>query len=227
MSNVLLIEDEAYWQDLICHALPEYDVAQAQSYQEAVTLLTGPDTYDVAIVDLNLLTGNDGLGAKLLKIMRADYPVTRRIALTGSPPTAVRSLFEDYEIDDLLLKENMVLEVVRTVVETALKRVAGDVPTTVRAQQAEIRHSVLDWKTTILLRLDQLMRTRRNDILEAELAGKKAARSEQELNALEARKRDVEARFAEMMTRIAGIRNERDLASARREFRAVQRAFEP
>ena len=41
-------------------------------------------TYDVAIVDLNLLPeGNDRLGGVILELMVDSYPSIRRIALTG------------------------------------------------------------------------------------------------------------------------------------------------
>jgi CheY-like chemotaxis protein len=226
MSSVLLIENESYWLELIRRALPEYDVTRAQSYDEAMALLAGGVTYDVAIVDLNLLeTGNDRLGEKLLEIMRHGCPSTRRIALTGSPPTAVRSLFEQYDIDDLLLKENMVLQVVREVVETASRRVADDVPAHVTIEQAEIRNTVLSLKSDTLPALDQRIRTLRNDVREARRVGKRAGDSERELAAVEARKQDLETRCSELMTLVAHVRNDEELAYARRGFDNLKTMF--
>jgi CheY-like chemotaxis protein len=226
MSNILLIENDFDWLNLICQALPEHEVAQAQSYKEAMQLLTGAVTYHVAIVDLNLLTNNDGLGGTLLEILRESYPATRRIALTGEPTTSARALFEQYDLYDLLLKKNMVLQVVREVVKTAAEGVADDVPANLRIEQAEIRNMVLSWKSDTLLILDGRMHTVRNEISAAHRPHKRAEASEQELRALEARKQELEATCSELIARAATIRNGRDLARARREFERLKSTFD-
>jgi CheY-like chemotaxis protein len=225
MSNVLLVENEFDWLNLICQALPEHEVAQAESYQEAIELLAGAVTYHVAIVDLNLLTNNDGLGGTLLEIMRKDYPSTRRIALTGWPPTSTRGLFEQYGLYDLLLKQNIVLEVVRKVVRAAADGVADDVPANTRIEQAEIRNEVLSWKSDMLLLLDQRMRTVQSEIFEAQLLGKEAEGSEQELRVLEARKQELEATCTEIVTRAANVVDEQELVWAQQEFMQFKSMF--
>jgi CheY-like chemotaxis protein len=213
------------WLDLICQALPGHKVAQAQSYNEAIELLAGAVTYHVAIVDLNLLTDNDGLGGELLKMMRESYPSTRRIALTGATPTSARALFRQYDLYDLLLKENMVLQVVREVVKTAAEGVADDVPANRRIEQAEIRNKVLSWKSSTLLMLDQRMLAARDEISEAELLGTRADGAEQELRALEVRKQELEAACSEIVAQ-ASIHNEQGSAWARREFERLKKMFD-
>jgi ActR/RegA family two-component response regulator len=225
MSNVLLVENEFYWLNLICQALPEHEVAQAESYKEAIELLAGAVSYHVAIVDLNLLTNNDGLGGTLLAIMREKYPSTRRIALTGWPPTSARALFEQYGLYDLLLKENIVLQVVREVVRAAADGVADDVPANMRIEQAEIRNEVLSWKSDMLLLLDERMRTAQNEIFEAQLLGKRAEGSEHELRVLETRKQELEATCSEIVTRAANVVNEQELMWAQRKFQQLKGMF--
>src|SRR6266700_4222802 len=149
MASILLIDNETEWLDLIRQALPEYDVGQAQTYHAALELLRDNGaTYDVAIVDLNLLpAGTDRLGGVILELMRDRYPSIRRIALTGFSLTAVKAaVFDRYEVDDLLLKKNMNLAEVRNVVETAMARTNNDVPRGLRAETSGMLASLRSWK---------------------------------------------------------------------------------
>jgi hypothetical protein len=76
----------------------------------------------VALIDLNLL-GNesDRLGEDLLGRLQRDWPSMPRIALTGTPPGAAKSLIVDYGLYDLLLKKTITLAQVRKVVRGALE----------------------------------------------------------------------------------------------------------
>jgi CheY-like chemotaxis protein len=129
LPRILFVDDEQDWLDLIKRVLPEYLVDSAASYSDALSLLDTGEPYDVALIDLNLLEpgGRDRLGGGILSILRDRYPATRRIAVTGMPPTAMRTLFEDFDLDDVILKgANLSLADFREVVEHSLARGRGD-----------------------------------------------------------------------------------------------------
>jgi CheY-like chemotaxis protein len=234
MCRILLVENDIGWLELICRALPEYEVAQAQSYDEALALLAAGVDYDVAIVDLNLLEdGNDHLGGEILEIMKDRYTSTRRIALTGEHQTAVRGLLERYGADDLLLKKDGLLlkdrinlAVVREAVKLALRRrVVDDVPRDLRAQQAMIRNSMVAWLLKARQRMDRRARTLQNDVENAERVGKRAEDSASELEVLRASRDDLEVRCAAFLGLVAGIDSDRELADAQREFENLKTLF--
>lgn len=227
MTSILLIDDERDWLELIRRALPEYDVDQAESYDDALALLAGGAIYDVAIVDLNLLEiGSDGLGGVLLELMRDRYPSIRRIALTGMRPTSVRTVFDRFDVDDLLLKDKTInLAVVREVVEVALGRTTNDVPRDLRAKKSEMLTSVRSWKADILVGLDQRARTLRNDVLDAAREGKRAEDSAKELEALEAMSRNLEAECSQLTKLVSSIRTDDDLMSATQEFERLKNSI--
>jgi CheY-like chemotaxis protein len=227
MANVLLIENDGIWLNLIREALPEYDVDPAQSYKEALALLGGGVTYDVAIVDLNLLPKGtkDQLGGKLLKYMRKRYPTIRRIVLTGEPPTSVREVFNEYDPVDLLLKDQIDLSVVRRVVETALEHAADDVPDKFKFEKLQLRNGLRSWKEPVLLRLTQRARTLQNDIDEAGRTGKKADYSAATLAELTANRQNLETECANLEAMIAGIRGDDDLIRAGEEFERLKAVY--
>src|ERR1035438_2476041 len=124
-ARILFVEDEPDWLDVISRALPDYEVDMASSYGQALELLHAGEFYDVALVDLNLMDSGefdsrDQLGGEVLRLLRDNYPATRRIAMTGWPPSSVRTIFESFDVDDLLLKQNMTLSDVRHGIEQAL-----------------------------------------------------------------------------------------------------------
>lgn len=227
MARVLLVENEGVWLKLIRQALPEHDVDSAQSFNEALALLGSDVAYDVSIVDLNLLPGdrNDGLGRELLKCMRDEYPTIRRVVLTGQPPTALRTIFEQYDLDDLLLKYRIDLSVVREVVEAALKRAAGDVSAKLRFAKLDLGNSLRSWKEPILQRIEQRAQSLRNDIQEAERIGKKADDSQKALTDLETRRHNLETEIGELLQRVASIRSDEDRRRAYEEFERLKAVY--
>lgn len=235
MSRILLIEDDSEWLELITRALPEYTVDRAQSYGEAIALLGSGVTYDVAIVDLNLLDGaHDQLGGRILEIMRDSYPSTSRIALTGGPLTAVKAVFDEYALDDLLLKgsdgvllkDKIDLAVLRNVVKNALRqRGPDDVLDNLLVEEREIRNGVLSWRSNALQRMAPRMRTLENDVADAGRVGKQAANSAAELEALKARMQDLEAKCSEILELLSNMRSNEDMALARELFESLKRTF--
>jgi CheY-like chemotaxis protein len=236
MPRILLIEDDSEWLELITRALPEYTVDQAQSYDDAIALLASGVTYDVSIVDLNLLDGaHDQLGGRILEIMRDRYPSISRIALTGGPLTAVKAVFDEYAIDDLLLKgsdgvllkDKIDLAVLRDVVKKALaQRGPGEVLDSLVVEQTEIRNGVLSWRSNAVQRMAQRMRTLENDVADARRVGKEAASSAAELEALRARMQDLEAQCSEILELLGSIRSHEDMARARELFERLNGTFQ-
>ena len=227
MAKVLVIDDDATWLQLICDALPEHEVYPAPGYKDGRALLDGDATYDVAIVDLNLLLGNrnDRLGGRLLKYMKDQYPAIRRIVLTGEPPTSVREVLNEYDPDDLLLKTKMDMSVLRRVVETALERAAGGVPDKFSLKKVELRNSLHSWKEAVLSRLAQRARTLQNDIDNAGRVGKNADDSAAALARLESRQQNLKADCANLEATIAGIRSDDDLARAGNELERLKAIY--
>jgi CheY-like chemotaxis protein len=144
-ARILFVEDEQAWLDVISRALPDYHVDMASSYGEALALLQAGIFYDVALIDLNLMDSGefdsrDQLGGEILHILRNNYPTTRRIAITGWPPSSVRMVLEDFGVDDLLLKRNMTLSDLRHVNEQALALARGhrDAPSDVQSREPRV-----------------------------------------------------------------------------------------
>ena len=231
MACILLIDDDSEWLDLIRRALPEYQVDQAQSYDEALAQLSGDTVYDVAIVDLNLLeTGRDRLGGKLLEIMRDEYPSTRRIALTGLPPTAVKDVFDRYDVEDLLLKGPLVdLAAVRDVVEAALRGssdIAADIPADLKAEKSRLSSSLRSWKAGALAQFNRRARTLENDINDAGRVGKVAETSAVELRELQTRRECFETDCAALATCVANICTRQEAVQASRQLEKFRSTYE-
>lgn len=198
MTRILLVDDESVWRTMIDEGLPEYQVDQAANFVEARALVRGEALYDAAIVDLNLVDGQrrsagdasagDLLGGEILRELCRVHPWTRRIALTGEPPTAVRrQVFDRYDVDDLLIKSNFKVADLREVVRAAVARSLDDIPLEVAEQKLELWEDFRSWQESTGQRLGQQLRSLENDLrgggrLRAEDAEARAA-----LTALKAR----------------------------------------
>jgi ActR/RegA family two-component response regulator len=224
MASVLLIENEGEWVDLIRRALPEYDVSEARTYEKAIALLGLGVTYDVAVVDLNLLEsgGQDLLGGELLKIIKSSYPSTRRIALTGWTPTAVRAVFDEYDVDDLLLKNKMDLAVVRQVVGAAVERTAGDIPDNLKTEKSDLWKGFQTWRDGVLQQFERQEQTLRNDVREADRLGRTAEDSSNGLMALETRRAKLEEECSGLAAMVNGVRSQEDMTRASEEFERLK-----
>jgi DNA-binding NarL/FixJ family response regulator len=168
MARILVVENDQFWLGQICGSLPEHDVDRARDYQEAVSLLQ-QKTFDIAIVDLNLLDtperyADDNLGGRILKLLKSDYPATCRIALTGHTPSRVMDIVLEYGVADLLLKENMMLNAVGTVVQDALEGRSAELPPGVRASRMSVQDSLNRWQTSRTWNFEQRLRELRNDL---------------------------------------------------------------
>jgi CheY-like chemotaxis protein len=154
VMRILLVENGEDWTDLIPRVLPEYQVDVARTFEEALSRLDDGQPYDVSIVDLNLLDSPgslpDLLGGRVLEHLREYHPGTRRIALTGLPPGAVRrAVFDKYDVDDLLLKENLAPADIRDVVQVAVARTSPGMPSDVKARLSELWAAFRNWRDSM------------------------------------------------------------------------------
>lgn len=123
--RILVVEDLKQWREPIVRLFAGHLVVSAATFEEAENHVEpGGILYDVAIVDLNLITpeddvednvGGDMLGGEILMRLRQNYPSTLRIALTGSPPKGplIKNLVERYQVYDFFMKDNMDLSDLR------------------------------------------------------------------------------------------------------------------
>lgn len=186
MARILVVDNEQFWLDQISESLPDDDVDGARKYREAVSLLQ-QNTYDIAIVDLNLMDApgyyaRDKLGGRILKLLKSDYPETCRIALTGDTPPTVMEIVREYGVADLLLKQNMTLDAVSKVVQAALKGRSYEMQPGVRVKKLAAQDDLNRWKTDRIWMFEQRLRELRNDLKssprglsEAEAADRRAA----------------------------------------------------
>lgn len=226
MASVLLVDDEGVWLDLIRRALPQYEVSEAPTYEKAIDLLRSGVTYDVAVVDLNLLpSGDDMLGGELLKLIKEDYPSTRRIALTGWTPSAVKAVFDEYGVDDLLLKDKMRLSVVRQVVRAAVERTGGDVPDGLKDEKLTVWRSFRTWNDAMLQQLSQQEQTLKNDLREARRLGVATESSGSQLADLAAAKASLEKACSRFATMVNTVRSPADMEQVSEQFELLKSTF--
>jgi CheY-like chemotaxis protein len=232
--RILLVENDLEWLGLIHQALPEYQVDTANSYAEAAARIGDGLPYDAAIVDLNLMDSpahraDDRLGGKILLQLLKEHPLTRRLAMTGLPPSAVREIFVQYNVDDLLIKANMTLSDLRQVLEASLARTAGDIPAEVRASRLELWDEFRAWRDEQAGCFDDQDRSLRRDVLAADrLAAGKATDRElaalrAQIAALGSRRAVFELACARLKEILAGICTAEDVVAATRELRDAQR----
>lgn len=126
MARILHVEDDDEWINYVQRALADHRVDSAKSYEAALSLISGNVPYDVALVDLNLQENADRLGGEVLDLLMADYPATRRIVVTGRPPTGGMrtNILRRYAADEIILKGDTTLPDLRKAIAEALAHLA-------------------------------------------------------------------------------------------------------
>lgn len=113
-KRILLVENENNWRNALRDLLIDYDLHSASTYAEARENLEKNETYDLLIINLNLLAEpdmhRDRLGLKLLsKIREENYPAPC-IIITGDPDIQVRNWIRQYDVHDIFVKGNTNLD---------------------------------------------------------------------------------------------------------------------
>jgi CheY-like chemotaxis protein len=160
MARILHVEDDKFWRSLVGGRLGDHHIDSVASLKEAIELLDSESPYNLALVDLNLLTDSDRQGGELLDLLRMRYPSTRRIVITGSPPAgAVRkNVFERYDVEEIIIKRDLDIPDLRRVVEEAIAQGPDGPSQSVRLSRSILRQRFRDWQR---VERDQLTNERR------------------------------------------------------------------
>lgn len=228
MIRILLVENDKEWRDSVTRALPTYQVEAASTYDDALRLMAEGASYEVAIVDLNLIdsadrNAGDLLGGEVLLQLRRDHPATRRIALTAWPPGAVRGeVLDRYGVDELLIKSHLTLSGLREVVESSLERSAVVLPAQARAKLSALEDNVRSWHDLKVKQLDQPRR-----ILLSEMhIPSETARVSNELRELERRRAELEVALKDIAGILARFDGGQDIDTVTLEIHVRQDAYE-
>jgi CheY-like chemotaxis protein len=148
VARILHVEDSEAWRDLIKARLSGHHVDSAASLEDAVALLGAESPYQVALVDLNLKSDSDEEGGDLLDLIRMRYPATRRIVVTGNPPPGSlrRTIFERYDVEEIIIKRDMDIPDLRRVVEEAVAEGPDGLSQSLRLSRSALRQRLRDWQ---------------------------------------------------------------------------------
>jgi CheY-like chemotaxis protein len=148
MARILHVEDNSDWRELVRRRLGDHHVDSAASLQEAVDLLQSGQSYQVALVDLNLETDSDQLGGEILDLIQLRYPDTRRIVVTGSPPPGPvrKNVFERFDAQEILIKRDTDIPELRRVIEEAIGDPVNILPQPLRLQRSGLKQRFRDWE---------------------------------------------------------------------------------
>jgi CheY-like chemotaxis protein len=151
MARIIHVDDGPEWIELVRRVLADHSVDSADSYDEALRLIRSSPPYDLALIDLNLAGDDDIIGGELLDLLRMDFPATRRIVITGSPPAGDMrtNIFERYDLENVIIKGKTTLPGLRLVVIQALRQDAGGIPAEVKAQESELMERYHNWRDSV------------------------------------------------------------------------------
>jgi DNA-binding NtrC family response regulator len=225
MARILHVDDELGWLEFVHEHLEDHHVDSAESARKAINLLEANSAYDVALVDLNL--ESEGDGGEVLDLLKARYPTTRRIVVTGKPPRGrLRRLIERFDAYEILIKGKLDLPDLRIVVEEAVAQGPSGLAQTLRLNRSALRQRFRDWRRTQGDRL-------RNQIRVAEEHASDAARvstlSGQRAQGAVVQARELEVEFKSSCTNLArllaDIRSVDDLNVALEALDAAEERF--
>ena len=165
--RILIVDDDLEWLGLLTRLFPGHIVDAVQSFAEALKRVETPDHhYDVAVVDLNLLSDDDRLGGDILGTLYQNSPSTLRIAVTGTPEGSMRlDVLDEYHVEDVFIKGGKLARL-RQIVLGRPSPVAPDMSTdpTLEKLQAGLREKVQALKKAVLGALNQQIADQQNDL---------------------------------------------------------------
>jgi CheY-like chemotaxis protein len=151
MARIIYVEDEPEWREFARDALAGagHEVDFAGNFREAISLIQR-NGYDLALVDLNLGGADVRLGGGILYLLRTEYPDTRRIVVTGDPPSGSlrTNILDKYDVTDFIIKTRTSVPDLRRVVTEALAGAgsAAAMPDPdIEQAQAQVRQRYQDW----------------------------------------------------------------------------------
>lgn len=151
MARIIYVEDGPEWIAIVRRALADHDVDFARTWDQALALLRGPRAYDLAIIDLNLMGNDDQTGEEVLALLLEDFPETRRVVVTGSPPAGdlQSRIYGRYELQGMIIKGKDTLRDLQSVVRGALKRPANQIPVYVNREASELQERYREWRDRV------------------------------------------------------------------------------
>jgi CheY-like chemotaxis protein len=237
MTTILIVDDDPDWQELLPRALAGYQVAVAGTYEAALTLLAEGMSYEVAIVDVNLvylqqeqrttgIPGDDGLGVGILRVLRDSYPNTRRIACTGLPAEAVDGVIEQYGLDSLLHKKELSsLKEVRAATEASLQRAWTDIPAAVWNAKSELGVRFSGWRKERAEHFQVVAKLLGEEIHEARSIGQPTKHLLQELTDLNKGVEKFGAECPAYVQMLTAARSGEDVQQASLEFDRLRKVY--
>lgn len=185
MARILHVENEPDWIDITREALADHHhVDSASTYSEALGFIRGSATYDLALVDLNLLRWDDGQGKEILDVLRNECPSTRRIVVTGKLPAGSlrENIFDRYGVEEIIIKGEMTLPDLQRAVGTALNNSESVTPD-VKLRKSEALHRYRTWRTNQGQVIDDRVRDAREYVHNAgRLHGQSGRRAQEQLD---------------------------------------------
>ncbi len=205
MARIIHVEDEAQWIDVVRRALGDHEVDSARTWEQALALLHGPVTYDLALIDLNLSGDSDDKeGGELLDLLRVDFPATRRVVITAVPPAGdLRSrIYERYGVEDMIIKDKTTVPDLQLVVRRALRRDSDEAPYEANLQASELRERYQDWRAAAQ---DELRTGQREAETNALHWARQPGRSAEDARRVVAEWKSVHEQFAAECERLEGL----------------------
>jgi len=227
MIRILLVDDDEDFRGSIKRALPRYVVDDVGTFGEAVSRLRANVPYDVAIVDLNLTKDMSArLGEDLLNLLKEEYPLIIRIALTADTPSSTHVFNERFGLADLLLKHRMELRAVRDAVGLALKRANPEMPPRLRSDRGDLWVQLRDWRDDRTQPFKERAERLENDVRDLGLASVEGKAAADELGGLRAGRVAFEEDCSAVAVTLTKVRNEADLATATAELLKLKESYE-
>jgi CheY-like chemotaxis protein len=151
MARIIHVDDKLEWIDVVRRALANHWVDSARTYDKALQFIYGAVPYDLALVDLNLVGEDDRMGGELLDLLKEEFPSTRRVVVTASPPAGdlQTNVFERYALEAVIIKGKTTLPDLRMVVARALRRDADKIPQQVKILNSELMERYRDWRDRV------------------------------------------------------------------------------
>jgi CheY-like chemotaxis protein len=226
--RILCVDPGESWRELVVQGLADLHVDAVDSLPAAIALLDSEPAYDIALTELNLTDDQDMQGGALLDLLRARYPETKRIVITGSPPTGgIRHVLERYDVEELIIKgNNFNIPNLRGVVEQAVRTEDDDLPRSLRLNRIAVLQRFRDWQR---YQSDRLSTARREAEAQLEDAARVSVQSSQHaqtaVDQAQERERQFRALCVELQETLATISSEQDLSAAQAALKDAKDHF--
>jgi CheY-like chemotaxis protein len=233
MARILHVENEPEWLDIVRRALADHQVDSAGTYERALMLLRDSSPYDLALVDLNLEQGNDGLGGEILDLLKLEHPATKRIVVTARPPSGamMANIIRRYGADEVLIKGQLRLPDLRRAVAGSLggadeTESAEPMPRELAQHKAALRQRYRDWTERVDGVIDERVAKAAEYLTNAQKLHRQSThRAKASLDGWHALQKKFTDESARLEALIAGVDTATELRSAAEELERAENRF--